>query len=419
MRPLLLNTYHQTGGAARAALRLHQGLRRIGVDSRLLVRFRGGAEEGVLDVSTAALRPLGRLRARLDRLPLLPYRRRAPGLFTPAVVPDRLSRRVRALAPDLVHLHWVADGFMRLESLRRLGRPLVWTLHDSWAFTGGCHVPGECTRHHATCGCCPALGSRHDGDLSRRVWARKRRAWESLPITVVAPSRWLSGCARSSALLGAARNEVIPNGLDLERFQPADRAASRMRWRMPADRKLVLFGGVHSATDPNKGLALMVEALHHLAARGLTTGVDWVVFGTTPGEPLPDVPCPVRVVGNVADEAALAALYAAADVFVAPSIQENLPNTVMEALACGTPCVAFDAGGLPDLIEHRRNGWLARAHQAEDLARGMAWVLEDETRRRALAARGRRKAEEEFELSRVARRYADLYRDLMDRVGTA
>jgi glycosyltransferase involved in cell wall biosynthesis len=335
------------------------------------------------------------------------------------VVPDRLPLRVRSLAPDLVHLHWVADGFMRLESLRGLGRPLVWTLHDSWAFTGGCHVPGECTRHRATCGRCPALGSEDDGDLSHRVWVRKRRAWEGLPITVVAPSRWLSGCARSSALLGAARHEVIPNGLDLERFRPADRAASRARWRMPADRKLVLFGGVHSATDPNKGLGLMVEALHRLAAHGLTAGVDWVVFGTAPGEPLPDVPCPVRVVGHVADEAALAALYAAADVFVAPSIQENLPNTVMEALACGTPCVAFDAGGLSDLIEHQRNGWLARAHQAEDLARGIAWVLEDEPRRSALAARGRRKAEEEFELTRVARRYADLYRELMDRVGTA
>lgn len=419
MRPLLLNTYHRTGGAARAALRLHQGLRRIGVDSRLLVRFRGGEGDQVIEASSPALRPFYRLQARTDRLPLLPYRRRRPGLFTPAVVPDRLSARIRSLAPDLVHLHWVADGFLRPESLPLIGRPLVWTLHDSWAFTGGCHLPGECTRYRAACGRCPALGSQDDGDLSRRVWERKRRAWEDLPITVVAPSRWLSGCARSSALLGAARHEVIPNGLDLDRFRPADRAASRARLGMPADRTLVLFGGVNSATDPNKGLTLMVEALHHLAVGGRTAGVDWVVFGTAPDQPLPAVPYPVRVVGQIDDEATLAALYAAADVFVAPSIQENLPSTVMEALACGTPCVAFDAGGLPDLIEHQRNGWLARTHQAEDLARGIAWVLEDEERRGALAARGRRKAEEEFELTLVARRYADLYRDLMDRMGAA
>lgn len=417
MKPLLLNTYDRTGGAARAALRLHQGLLGIGIESRMLVRFRTSNEPGVIDASPAALRPWARVRARLDRLPLQQYPRRMPGVFTPAIVPDRLPARIRALAPDLVHLHWVADGFMRLETLRSIGRPLVWTLHDSWAFTGGCHVPFECTRYRASCGACPALGSPQDGDLSRSVWTRKHTAWRSLPITVVTPSRWLADCALSSGLLAETRCVVIPNGLDLERFHPTDRAEARARLNLPADRKLILFGGVNSAKDPNKGLALMVEALRRLPALAPRLAADWVVFGTGLRERFPDVPCPVRNVGRIDNEDTLVALYAAADVFVAPSLQENLPNTVMEAMACGTPCVAFDAGGLPELVEHQRNGWLAHAHQPEHLARGIAWVLEDDERRAGLGARARQKTEEEFELTMIARRYADLYRGVMARAG--
>jgi glycosyltransferase involved in cell wall biosynthesis len=419
VKPLLLNTYDRTGGAARAVLRLHQGLRRIGVDSRMLVRFRAGEDENVLLYGPAAFRASARIRARLDRLPLLHYPRRRPGVFTPAVVPDRLPARVRELSPDLVHLHWVADGFMRLETLRHIDRPLVWTLHDSWAFTGGCHVPYECTRYRGACGACPALGSTDEEDLSRSVWARKRLAWSGVPVTLITPSRWLEGCVRSSALFENARCVVIPNGLDLERFRPTDRAAARAGLNLPTDRRLILFGGVNSATDPNKGMALMADALRRLPALAPQLAADWVVFGTGPGDALPDVPCPVRVVGRVDDEAALASLYAAADVFVVPSLQENLPNTVMEAMACGTPCVAFDAGGLPDLIEHQRCGWLALPHQPEDLARGIVWVLDDEERRRALGARAREKAEQEFELTHIARRHVDLYREVMDRARTA
>ncbi len=416
MKPLLLNTYDHTGGAARATLRLHQGLRRVGVDSRLLVRFHDTAEAGVID---AGSRSWSRLRAKLDRMPLAGYPRRIPGVFTPATVPDRLPARIRALAPDIVHLHWVADGFMRLETVRRIDRPLVWTLHDSWAFTGGCHVPNECTRYRASCGACPALDSSDEEDLSRSVWSRKRAAWSGMPVTFVTPSRWLEGCVRSSALFGEARCVVIPNGLDLERFRPAERAEARARLNLPGDRRLILFGGVHTVIDPNKGMALMADALRRLPALAPRLDADWVVFGTEAGEALPDVPCPVRVVGRVADEASLAALYAAADVFVVPSLQENLPNTVMEAMACGTPCVAFDAGGLPDLIEHQRSGWLALPHQAEDLARGIVWVLGDEERRRGLGARARQKTEQEFELTRVARRHVDLYREVMDRARLA
>lgn len=421
MKPLLVNTHERGGGAAIAALRLHRGLRATGVESSLLVQSRHGEEPGVVGPEGLLGRARGWVRPRLDSLPARTYPRRRGDLFSPAWVPDRIARDVETLAPDLVHLHWIAHGFARIESLAglaRSGRPLVWTLHDSWAFTGGCHLPFDCTRYRDACGACPALGSGDEHDLSRWVWERKRAAWLGLELTVVAPSRWLAECVRSSTLLGAARCEVIPNGLDLERFRPGERAAARARLGLAADRSVILCGGAGIGCDANKGLALLAQALGTLPA-GRRERLEVLVFGTEPGDALPDMGVPQRDLGFIGEEAALAELYGAADVFVTPSLHENLPNTVMEAMACGTPCVAFGLGGLPDLIEHQRSGWLARPAQVEDLARGIAWALEDEGRRRALGEQARRRTEAEFEIGQIARRYAELYRDVLERTRAA
>jgi glycosyltransferase involved in cell wall biosynthesis len=283
---------------------------------------------------------LAPLLRKLDRVPLLAYPGRARVPFTPAIVPGRVAARVRSLDPGIVHLHWIADGLLSVEALRGLPAPIVWTLHDSWAFTGGCHVPHACTRYREQCGCCPVLGSSGERDESHRVWSRKRRAWDALAIRLVAPSRWLAASAASSSLFRDRRCEVIPNGLDLERFRPQDAARCRERLGLPAGRRLILTGGVHLASDPNKGLDLMAEALRRLPQLGPVDDVEWVLFGVEPGAPVPDVPMPVRALGTLTDETMLASLYATADVCVAPSRQENLPGTVMEAMACGVPCVA-------------------------------------------------------------------------------
>jgi glycosyltransferase involved in cell wall biosynthesis len=223
---------------------------------------------------------------------------------------------------------------------------------------------------------------------------------------------------RASALLGRARCEVIPNGLDLGRFRPMDRAAARARFGLSPDRAVLLCGGAGIVRDANKGLPVLAAALRSMPA-ARRANLDVLVFGTTPGDTLPDAGLPLRDLGFIADETELATLHAAADAFVTPSLQENLPNTVMEAMACGTPCVAFDVGGTSDLIEHERSGWLARPGDAGDLAHGITWVLEDDARRRELGARARRKTEAEFEIAGVAGRYAELYRELIARTGAA
>lgn len=413
MKPLLINTYDLTGGAARAVFRLHRGLRGLGIESRMLVQSKRSTDPTVIGPGSAVGKAVARLRPFLDSLPV----RFNPGVrgqpFSPGLLPERLARRVAALGPDLIHLNWVAGGFLTPGSLRRFGRPLLWTLHDSWAFTGGCHLPRDCVRYRDSCGSCPVLGSTGDRDLSRRIWLGKRAAWQDLDITIVTPGRWLGECARSSSLFERARFEIIPNGLDLVRFRPSDQGHARQSWNLPQEKKLLLFGGVNGLVDRNKGFHLLLQAISRLRDMGWGERLELVIFGSSPGARPPEPGIGVRCLGHITDEAAMARLYAAADLLVAPSIQENLPSTVMEAMACGTPAAAFEVGGMPDLIEHRRTGYLAQPFASDDLASGIVWALEDEGRRRSLSVESRRLAESRFAIERVARRYADLYEELL------
>ena len=411
MNVLMLNSFDDVAGADRAARRLKQGLRAAGVDARLLVQFKFGDGEDVLCLDSPLRRLARRLKLYLGTLPVRLYPHRPENNFTPALLPDRLPAQVERVAPDIVHLHWLAAGFCRIETIGRFRRPLIWTLHDSWPFTGGCHVPGDCRKYLERCGACPVLGSSREKDLSRWTWLRKQRAWRDQRLTAVAPSRWLADCARASSLFRDRRVEVIPNGLDTETFRPMDRTSARERLGVPRDRPVVLYGAVKALTDPNKGWQLLQPALRIVAER--MPSALALVFGDTAPATVPDVGMPVVFLGRLKDDASLVAAYSAADVFVAPSRQETFCQTATEAMACGAPVVAFRATGLIDVVEHRASGYLALPYDIADLARGIAWVLEDGTRHGELSSRARQKVEAEFSLARVAGRYLALYRELL------
>jgi glycosyltransferase involved in cell wall biosynthesis len=352
----------------------------------------------------------------IDAIPL-PSRVREERLaYSVQWLPDRLLSRIGSLSPDIVHLHWINAGFVRIETLAKLNRPLVWTLHDMWPFTGGCHYSGECDRYTKSCGACPQLQSERERDLSRWVWRRKLDAWRDIDLTVVSPSRWLADLAARSSLFSNTRIEIIPNGLDLQRYKPIDKKLAKQLLGLSPEKKALLFGAVGATGDRRKGFHLLQPALQKLA--GLETWRDRlesVVFGSsTPADP-PDFGFTTRYLGRLDDDISLALLYAAADVFVAPSIQDNLPNTVMEALACGTPCVAFNIGGMAELIDHRENGYLAEPFESEDFCRGIRWVLEKTHSTDRLARRAREKAEREFSLESWSRNYSILYESLLDR----
>ena len=413
MNVLFLNAWDQEGGAARAACRLLTGVRQYGVDARMLVKKKTFTNDLILGPHTRMDRVMAYLRPILEFYCVNRYPNWNGLSFSPALFPDRLLGQVNRLSPNIVHLHWMADGFLKVETLPRFQQPLLWTLHDSWPFTGGCHVPFDCTRYRQSCGSCPSLGSAREGDLSRRVWLRKKKAWRNLNLTIVSPSNWLAACARSSSLLHNFRIEVIPNGLDLQRYRPVDKGTARKALSLPKDRKLILFGGIRGTSDRNKGFHLLQTSLKKLAAEGWGEKAELLIFGSPKPTSPSELGMKANYLGWLHDDISISLLYAAADIFVIPSIQENLPNTILEAMACGTPCIAFDQGGVPDLIEHERNGYLARPFEADDLARGIAWMLESEERRRLLSIRARQKVEAGFSLDQVAKRYVALYDKLL------
>ncbi len=413
MNLIILNTSDNEGGAAIATYRLHHGLRSIGVNSWMMVQEKKTDDYTVIGPRTRRERVAAFFSQYLDTLAARIYRKRENKIFSPAWVPDELACKAAALKPDIVHLFWVNWGFMRLETLGRFKSPIVWTLHDMWPFTGGCHYDNECGKFRQSCGKCPALHSNRDHDLSRRIWERKRKSWAGVPFVVVATSHWLADMARSSSLFKDQRIEVIPNGIDADKFKPLDKQVARAAYGLPHDKHLILFSAFNAATDERKGNQFLVKALEKMAMAGWGQTTELVIIGASAPENPPDLGMKVHYMGRLHDEISQVVLYSAADVTVAPSMQENLSNTVMESLACGTPVVAFDIGGMPDMIAHQVNGYLAKPFDSDELAGGIMWVLENNDRRDMISQRARQMAVERYALKSVANQYLALYQDIL------
>ena len=281
-----------------------------------------------------------------------------------------------------------------------------------WAFTGGCHYNEGCERYVEACSNCPQLNRSGKNDLSRSVLRRKKKAWGKLDITIVTPSNWLAECAKKSSLFKGWRIEVIHNGLNLNLFKPINKSTAREIWDLPPNKKLILFGAMSATSDHKKGFDLLYEGLKQLAVK-YSDKAELIVFGSSKPENPPDFGLPVHYLGRLHDDVSLSLLYAAADVMVTPSRQDNLPNTVVESLACGTPVVAFDIGGMPDMIEHQINGYLSKLFDVSDLTVGINWVLSDENRHKELCLKARGKAVACFDIKKIAKQYAELYEDVI------
>ncbi len=411
MKVLQVSTAAQFGGAGIAACRLNKGLRSLGVDSWMLVNKINQPDEYIISPTNNFDKITARLYPYLDRIP--GYLSRQPlDRISSSWPPNRLVGRIKAHAADVVNLHWVNDGFMRIEALPEIRQPIVWTLHDMWAFSGGEHYVGESTRYKEgySANNCPA--SETGLDVNQWIWKRKKRAWSKINnMVIAAPSRWLADCARESDLFRNLRVEVLPNGVDHMRFHPVDHATARSILGLPEDKKVVLFVEGSWTTDKRKGFHLLADALKKLEVEVDPDSYQLVVFGKSSG----DNPFAMKThyLGRLHDEISMALVYAAADVFVAPSTEENLSNTVLESLSCGTPVVAFNIGGMPDMITHKKNGYLAPGFETEALARGIQWVVEEEQRWKDLSDQARATVVQSFTLQHSASRYRDLYKDIL------
>ena len=414
MRVALINTMDVKGGAARAAYRLHKGLRGIGVESTYYVRDRYKQDPTIQafvpDPSPQAAHARGAAKAALTGAYERYAATRSPDieLFSQEQVDGDGNMLVQIPRSELVNLHWVA-GFVDYPTFfsPRLTKPVVWTLHDMNPFTGGCHYDQGCGKYRERCGACPLLGSHDEHDLSRSVFDGKATAlkdWPAHMMHIVAPSRWLAQTAKESALFSRFDISVIPNSLETDVFTPTDKSAARDKLKLPQDATIVLFVSNHIRLA-RKGFRELVQALSLVPdlSNLLLIGVgDSHILAT-------QAPFRVMLAEHVNDDQAMALLYAAADVTAIPSRQDNLPNTILESFACGTPLVGFAEGGIPDAVREGETGFLGRAGSVPDLAAAFTTAFADRTRLREMGARARRVAETEFAPDVQARAYADLY----------
>ncbi len=372
MKVLHVNTYDTRGGAARAALRLVQGCHAEQIDASLLVKRKLGNSPGVWCSRSLLTRLRSPFSYRLDsHLMRKNYPNRIGNISTQwfsALSAEELNRS----DADIIHLHWVLDGFLSVEEIAAIRKPIVWTMHDMWPLTGGCHYSYDCEKWRTGCGACPHLCSNNGEDLTHQIWRRKEIAWKLQAITFIAPCRWIEGCVRDHPFLKRNPVETILHGIDLQTFQPMDKTVARRRLSLPEKTPLILFGAV-DLDAPGKGGPLLVEALKIVQQK--KPDAELVLFGASAGQP--DFPLKTHALGYLSDEDLLRTAYASCDAFVSAGIFETGPMTVMEAAACKTASVGLRAGGTPDRIEHGKTGYLAEPGSADDLAAGILTVLEN------------------------------------------
>lgn len=407
MNILIVNTSDIHGGAAIAAFRLMNALLREGEHVKMLVRDKQSAHTAVI---AADSKLQNRLNFYLERGVI--FLRNG---FTKQYLFD-ISIANRGLSitdlpafreADVIHLHWINQGMLSLDEIGRIiasGKKVVWTMHDMWPFTGICHHAAGCTRYERSCGECPYLKTPSRNDLSHQLFLTKQAVYARGEITFVACSNWLRELAAKSPLTAGHQVVSIPNPIDTAVYSPMDKREARQRLNLPADKKIVLFAAVN-ASDPRKGMDYLAEASRIMAQQH--DDILFLIAGNDGEELGKRLSLPARSLGYVAPQD-MPGVYNAADLFVTPSLQENLPNTIMEAMACGTPCVGFHTGGIPEMISHGTNGYVAVYRDAADLAKGILRILFGNDAG-LLSAEARRKVVEEYSQEKIAQRYRQLY----------
>jgi len=411
MKILIVNAEDIRGGAARAAYRLHKALIEANIDSKMLVQRKTSDDFTIIGFQTKMEKILAIIRPIINQIPVLFYKSRTKTLFSPAKIPfSNIANKINKINPDIVHLHWINAGMINIEEVAKIKAPIVWSLHDNWAFTGGCHIMWECERYKEQCGSCPRLGSSKENDLSRKVFQRKQKTFSYINnITILGLSRWIERCAKESTLLKNKKIINLPNLIDTNIYKPIEKKIAREILSLPIDKKLILFGAVNATGDINKGFNELTEAIKKLQSKD----IEFIVFGSSEPNNAPDFKYNTHYIGHLNDDISLKVLYSACDVMIVPSLQENLSNAIMESLSCSTPVVAFDVGGNRDLIEHQKNGYLAKAFDTNDLAYGIEWIINHPSYNK-LCLNTRETILKNFESSIVVNRYINVYEKILN-----
>lgn len=394
------------GGAGRAAARLHQALLEEGIDSQMIVQSKTTDLPTIHQIVKSKSQKLFTpFRQAFDQLPTLFYKNKKKDIFSSTFFPSNghLLKKIKEINPDILHLHWINFGFISLSDLKKLNKPILWSLHDANTYTGGCHVYDKgCKKYKTFCHSCPLLGSNFKYDISYFNFRRKQKTYKDLGLTINGLSRWIASEAKSSTLLRDKPIINLPNTIDTRIFRPIEKSIARDLLGLNTDKILLGFGAISGTQIERKGYSQLKKALEALPNKHL---YKLVVFGSSHGEEIAGIE--TIFLGHLYDNTTLALLYSSLDIFITPSLAENLSNAIMESLSCGTPVVAFDIGGNSDLLTHKENGYLAK--NTQDLSMGIQWC---QNNLKHLSKSARKSITENFDYTLVAKRYIEIYKTI-------
>ena len=423
MKILQISTYDNRGGAARAAYRLHHGLRETGQDCRMLVRHKDSRDDAVFCVAAEDLEGKDDQKFLLEVVVQGQYINShrtgiSNTIFSLPYSGLDLSSLPMTKAADILNLHWVA-GYQSLLTLKRLfslKKPVVWTLHDQWAFTGGCHYAAGCGKYCTDCMECPQLDD-DPFNLPAAILRDKQELFKSADLTIVTPSRWMAECARKSRLFKDLRVEVIPNSLEIDLYTPAPKTEAKGKMGLESDVVTLLFGG-EDGNEKRKGFKELVAAIQYCLKdekfQGLLEDGKFrlICFGHANDE-IETLGIPVDPLGYLDSDEKIRDAYASADIFILPSLEDNLPNTILEAMSCGTPVVAFDAGGIPEMVESGVTGQIVPLGDSVKMGQALLSLIFGPDKREAMGKECRKIIEERYALNVQGRAYLELYEELV------
>jgi len=411
MKVLHLSYSDIIGGAARSAYRIHHSLIKKGVSSQMWVNVKSSNDLTIKQPTSKIDRFLNLSRHRLIKYTLNKLlKTKNTIIHSPSFLPSLLVKHINKSNFDIVNLHWTQFEMLSISDLAKIEKPTIWTLHDMWAFCGAEHYTND-NRWKEGYNKNNRPNYEKGFDLNRWTWLRKKKYWKK-PLDIVTPSKWLAECVSSSNLMKNWKVSVVPYPIDTHNWKPLDKNISRKKFNLPKNAKLILFGAPGGGEDPRKGYDLLLTALEYLKIQKKIKNTELVIFGQGKSTANKNLEFPIHYMGEIFDDETLKELYSAADVVVVPSRQDNLPNTALEAQACGIPVVSFNIGGLTDIIAHKKTGYIAKAFDAKDLAKGIFWVL-DNYKNVEFGVNAREQILQKFSEKNISESYEDIYKNIL------
>ena len=403
-------TFADNGGGHNAVYRIHHALLKQKINSRMWVN-QSKLSDCTVEIFSKTDGVFCNFRRDLINYTIVKtLKTKNKIIHSPSILPSGWVKHINNSNADIVHLHWVQGEMLSIKDISKIKKPIVWTLHDMWAFCGAEHYTNDNRwREGYNYNNRPSYESGFD--LNRWTWQRKKNYWKK-PFKVVTPSNWLTNCVRESKLMNNWSVSTIPNPIDTDSWKPMDKIVARKKFNLSPDTSLILFGAMHGGHDPRKGVDLLFESLKNLKYSLKDKKIEVVVFGQNRANKPYKTRFPIQYIGHLKDDISLQAAYSAADVMVVPSRQDNLPNTAVEAQACGTPVVAFNIGGIPDIIIHKKTGYLAKAFDPKDLANGINFILKKNDSVE-LIKNSRDQAIKIFSEKKIVKSYLSIYKKLL------